>query len=183
MDQFKLFSNNKLSRNFTMKDEGKSEFFHTSSYAKEESGDNIGVAGASAQSFELRQQIEKQRKLVKGYNNSRIIGNIYAQKRASTMTPRTEGGTGSLYGGNVRSSFGKSEGNGPDHSGYGRREGSKPEHSNFGRVGGEFSNTDAKAKDFSGVAGRAGRVYGSGGSSGPKSMPAAKPRPVKLPWK
>ena len=167
MDQFKLFSNNKLSRNFTMKDEGKSEFFHTSSYAKEENGDNIGVAGASAQSFELRQQIEKQRKLVKGYNNSRIIGNIYAQKRASTMTPRTEGGTGSLYGGNVRSSFGKSEGNGP-HSGYGRREGGKPEHSNFGRVGGEFS---------------AGRVYGAGSSSGPKSMPAAKPRPVKLPWK
>ena len=80
-------------------------------------------------------------------------------------------------------SFGKSEGNGPDRSGYGRRDGSKPEHSNFGRIGGEFSNTDAKAKDFSGVAGRAGRVYGSGGSSGPKSMPAAKPRPVKLPWK
>ena len=55
----------------------KEDLFHTSGYGKAQSGTNIG--SASAESFAARLAIDKNRKIVKGYEHSNIMGrNIVA---------------------------------------------------------------------------------------------------------
>ena len=48
------------------------DVLHSSAYAGAQNGESFGAA--SAESFRQRQSIEEQRKFVRGYRNSRIIG-------------------------------------------------------------------------------------------------------------
>lgn len=60
----------KLVTDYAIKHEDKSEFLHSSGYAKAQSGENFGAA--STASFEARKALNEQRKYVQGYKNSQI---------------------------------------------------------------------------------------------------------------
>ena len=116
-------SDNKLVREFAMKNDKKDEFFHSTSYASAQNEGNIGVASTGLTMAE-RQAIEEKRKFVKKYNNSKIFESTFGLRHAKKYTPRTEGGQNALFdarshnrenvvgdaNGNVRQSFGRSTG-------------------------------------------------------------------------
>lgn len=56
--------------------EQKGDIFHSSAYGKAQNAKAIGVA--SAESFKERMKVEKNRKIVQGYNDSRIVNGAYA---------------------------------------------------------------------------------------------------------
>ena len=70
-----------------MRVKDKSEVFHSSGYAKAQSGANFGAA--SNESFSARKTIDENRKFVRKYNNARIMNNTYAFERAKRYIPRT----------------------------------------------------------------------------------------------
>lgn len=114
---------NKLAREFAMKNDKKDEFFHSSSYGSAQNAGNIGTASVSM-TMEERKAIEAKRKFVQKYNNSKIFESTLGLRHAKKFTPRTEGGTNALFDsnaertavrtntsgdaeGNIRTSFGR----------------------------------------------------------------------------
>ncbi|MDO4759263.1 MAG: hypothetical protein Q4A30_00550 [Candidatus Saccharibacteria bacterium] len=89
---------NRLARKFTMKDETREEIFHSSGYARAQSGGAMGAAG-DGMTLELRKQIDERRKYIKKYNNARIMQGAYGVERAKTYVPRTRGGWGNVVEG------------------------------------------------------------------------------------
>ena len=87
---------------YGMKGTKKADFLHSSGYAKEQSGDNIG--SASTATFATRNAIEEQRKFVQEYRNAKILQGIRGYEKAKSYVPRVEKtagvarGRGSLQG-------------------------------------------------------------------------------------
>ena len=117
---------NKLVREFAMKNDKKEEFFHSSSYGTAQNAGNIGTASVGM-TMEERKAIEAKRKFVQKYNNSKIFESTLGLRHAKKFTPRTEGGQNALFDsnaehfagrtntsgdaeGNVRTSFGRTSG-------------------------------------------------------------------------
>lgn len=71
----------------------KSKVFHSSGYARSQSGASFGVA--SSESFAERRTVDENRKFVQKYNNSRITNRAYGVERARTYIPRTGTTSGS----------------------------------------------------------------------------------------
>ena len=114
---------NKLVREFAMKNDKKDEFFHSSSYGSAQNSGNIGTASVGM-TMEERKAIEEKRKFVQKYNNSKIFESTLGLRHAKKFTPRTEGGANALFdstaertGTRVNTS-GDAEGN--VRTGYGR---------------------------------------------------------------
>lgn len=61
------------------------DVIHSSGYARSQNAGNFG--SVSSETFSQRQAIQEQRKFVRGYNNSRIIGGGAGVQRAKTYTP------------------------------------------------------------------------------------------------
>lgn len=61
------------------------DVMHSSGYAGAQNAGNFGAA--STESFAQRRSVEEQRKFVRGYRNSRIIGGATNGVRAKTYTP------------------------------------------------------------------------------------------------
>ena len=61
------------------------DVMHTSGYARVQNAGSFG--SASTESFTDRRSIEEQRKFVRGYHNSKIIGGAVGAPRAKTYTP------------------------------------------------------------------------------------------------
>lgn len=55
--------------------EQKENIFHSSAYGKAQNAGAIGAA--STESFEERMKVEQNRKIVQGYNDSRIVNGVY----------------------------------------------------------------------------------------------------------
>jgi hypothetical protein len=119
-------NDNKLVREFAMKNDQKDEFFHSSSYGTAQNAGNIGTA-STGMTMDERQAIEEKRKFVQKYNNSKIFESTYGLRHAKKYIPRTEGGENALFDmtaertsnrtnvsgdadGNVRTGFGRSAG-------------------------------------------------------------------------
>ena len=117
---------NKLVREFAMRNDKKDEFFHSSSYGSAQNEGNIGTASVGM-TMEERKAIEEKRKYVQKYNNSKIFESTLGLRHAKKFTPRTEGGANALFNanaertgsrvntsggaeGNVRQSYGRSTG-------------------------------------------------------------------------
>lgn len=117
-------NDNKLVREFAMKNDKKSEIFHSNTYALAQNGNNIGTASTGMTMAE-RKAIEEKRKFVQKYNNSKIFESTFGLRHAKKFVPRTEGGKNALFDsssvertsnrtntagdadGNVRTSFGR----------------------------------------------------------------------------
>lgn len=66
--------------------EKKENIFHSSEYGKAQSADKIGAA--SSETFSERMKTEKNRQIVRGYNDSRVVTGAYANgPRAKKYTP------------------------------------------------------------------------------------------------
>ena len=82
-------------KKFVFKD-NKEDYFHSSGYAKSQAGTNMGAS--STESFEKRQKIDLKRKLVRRYDDSRVVNDLGRERAkvgASTrgeMKKRKEGG-------------------------------------------------------------------------------------------
>ena len=74
-----------LALKYLRKRSNKADFLHTSSFGKAQSGSGIGAA--SSQSFNTRMAINQNRRVVRGYGDSRIVtGTRYTNSRAKTYT-------------------------------------------------------------------------------------------------
>ena len=73
--------------NRVMRIKDKSEVFHSSGYARAQSGQNFGAAGSD--DFHSRQSVDNARKFVRSYNNARIINDAHAFDRVRSYIPRT----------------------------------------------------------------------------------------------
>lgn len=116
---------NKLVREFTLKNDKKDEYFHSTTYASAQNGGNIGTSSTGL-TMDERKAIEEKRKFVKKYNNSKIFESTYSLRHAKKYVPRTEGGENALFdsragrtnesgdaSGNVKQYYGRSAGSGP----------------------------------------------------------------------
>jgi hypothetical protein len=66
--------------------ERKEDIFHSSEYGKAQSAGVIGTA--STESFNERMKVEKNRQIVRGYNDSRVVTGAYTNgPRAKKYTP------------------------------------------------------------------------------------------------
>ena len=81
----------------------KEDIFHSSGYAKAQSGASLGAA--SSESFQVRVNINQNRQRVRGYNDSRIMTETRNRDmRAKTFTPPegdAAGGGATGLGGNA----------------------------------------------------------------------------------
>ncbi len=113
-------NDNKLVREFAMKNDKKDEFFHSSSYGSAQNEGNIGTASTGLTMAE-RDAIESKRKFVQKYNESSLVGEIFslrhaksynpdATEAASAQIPHNRENTEGDASGNVRTSFGRSTG-------------------------------------------------------------------------
>jgi len=64
------------------------DVMHTSAHAEAQNAGGFG--SAAGESFAQRRSVEEQRKFVRGYNNSKIIGGATVPERAKTYTPPTK---------------------------------------------------------------------------------------------
>ena len=117
---------NKLVREFAMKNDKKDEFFHSSAYGTAQNAGNIGSASTGMTMAE-RKRIEERRKFVQKYNTSALFEETLnvrhankvatadsAQPVEETFEVRThnrENVVGDANG-NVRTSYGRTPGNG-----------------------------------------------------------------------
>jgi hypothetical protein len=76
----------KLVRSFAMKDDKKEDFFHSSSYATAQNGQNIGTASVGL-TMEERKAIEEKRKFVQNYNESNLVGKTYSLRHSKQYVP------------------------------------------------------------------------------------------------
>ena len=66
--------------------EHNTDIFHSSTYGKAQNGGSMGVA--STESFEARKKIEENRKIIKGYGNSSVMGQTIGNgPKTKTYTP------------------------------------------------------------------------------------------------
>lgn len=66
--------------------EKKEDIFHSSEYGKAQSAETIGTT--SSETFSERMKTEKNRQIVRGYNDSRVATSMYANgPRAKKYTP------------------------------------------------------------------------------------------------
>ncbi|MBR0467841.1 hypothetical protein IJJ53_02970 [Candidatus Saccharibacteria bacterium] len=66
--------------------EKKEDIFHSSEYGKAQSAGVVGTA--STESFNERMKVEKNRQIVRGYNDSRVVTGAYTNgPRAKKYTP------------------------------------------------------------------------------------------------
>lgn len=71
--------------------EKKENIFHSSAYGKAQSAGALGTT--SAESFEERMKVEKNRQIIQGYNDSRIVNGAYSYgPRAKKYVPPEERG-------------------------------------------------------------------------------------------
>ena len=73
--------------------ERKEDIFHSSAYGKAQNGEAIGAA--STEGFNDRMKIDRNRQIVKGYNDSRVVNGAYANgPKAKKYVPPEEKPTG-----------------------------------------------------------------------------------------
>ena len=71
--------------------EKKEDIFHSSAYGKAQNGEAIGAA--SVEGFNERLKIDRNRQIVKGYNDSRVVNGAYANgPKAKKYVPPEEKG-------------------------------------------------------------------------------------------
>lgn len=71
---------------YVMKDENKSEVFHSSAYGQAQNGSSMGAA--STESFEARRNQDQNRQFVKNFNSSKIAGSAFSPAaRPATVKP------------------------------------------------------------------------------------------------
>ena len=71
---------------YVMKDENKSEVFHSSAYGQAQNGEGLG--SASTESFEARRSQDQNRQFIQGYNNSKVMGSAFSPAaRPATVKP------------------------------------------------------------------------------------------------
>ena len=68
-----------------MKNDQKEDIFHSSGYAKAQSGDSFGAA--SSITFDARKRLNDNREHIQGYDKSQIINESHPVARAKTYTP------------------------------------------------------------------------------------------------
>lgn len=61
---------------YVMKDENKSEVFHSSAYGQAQNGESLG--SASTESFETRRNQDQNRQFIQGYNSSKVMGSAFS---------------------------------------------------------------------------------------------------------
>lgn len=77
--------------------EQKENIFHSSAYGKAQNGEAIGAA--STEGFNDRMKIDRNRQIVKGYNDSRVVNGAYANgPRAKKYMPPEEKGKKEISG-------------------------------------------------------------------------------------
>ena len=121
-------SNNKILRDYVMKDDKKSEIFHSSGYAEAQSGENIGAASTGLSMAE-RKALEEKRQFVAKYNNSGMFSETFSNRKAKKFDPNVNRTGSNSYNnrddrsdrvrsdvigdanGNIRTGYGRSEGN------------------------------------------------------------------------
>ena len=150
-------ADDKIVREYAMKNDKKSEIFHSSGIAAAGSGENIG-AGAEALEFAKRQALDGQRQMVGKYRDAQLGQSMNTAMRAKAFT------------GDTRRGFGRKEGSGPEHQGYGRSE--SPATRGYGRTEGNGTR--------GGYGRTSGGSVGAGGSGGLSTPPARKNSGVSL---
>ena len=144
-------ANDKVVREYAMKNDKKSEIFHSSGIAAAGSGENIG-AGVEAMK---RQAIASSERMVGAYRDAAL-----GQMSNPSMRAKA-------FSGDTRRGFGRKEGSGPERQGYGRSEG--PIKRGYGRSEGTGSRE--------GYGRTAGGSIGAGGSGGLNSTPPTRRNP------
>ena len=77
--------------------EKKEDIFHSSAYGKAQNGEAIGAA--SVEGFDERLKIDRNRQIVKGYNDSRVVNGVYANgPKAKKYVPLEEKGKKEIGG-------------------------------------------------------------------------------------
>ena len=79
-------NNNKIARNFTIKEDQRDDFFHSSGYGAAQNSGNIGTASTGLTMSE-RKNIEEKRQFVKKYNNSQIFGSTLNLRHSKPYVP------------------------------------------------------------------------------------------------
>ena len=83
---------------YVMKNDKKEDIFHTSAYGKAQSGSGIGAA--SVQSYNQRMAIQRNRQVVRGYEDAGIVNQARSKgPRAKTYTPPKDTGLRKAGGG------------------------------------------------------------------------------------
>ena len=133
-------SSNKILRDYVMKDDKKSEIFHSSGYAEAQSGEKIGTA-SSGLSMAKRKALEEKRQFVQKYNNSGMLSESFSNRKMTKRFNPEVNKTGSNSfnnsvgirndvsgdaAGNTRISFGRSDGNSPEVKKLGGTDGYTP---------------------------------------------------------
>ena len=71
---------------YVMKDEDKSEIFHSSAYGQAQNGASMGAA--SSASFESRRNQDQARRFVRGYSDSQVANSAFSPvSRPATVSP------------------------------------------------------------------------------------------------
>ena len=71
---------------YVMKDENKSEVFHSSAYGQAQNGGSMGAA--STESFEARRNQDQNRQFIKNFNSSKLAGSAFSPvSRPATVKP------------------------------------------------------------------------------------------------
>lgn len=98
-----------LARSFSVRDEDRDDFFHSSGYAETQNEGRIGAA-SRGMTVEERQELSENRKFVRGYENASLAAQVAsARERNISMFERgrgaENGGNGSSVGGNSAGSI------------------------------------------------------------------------------
>lgn len=117
-------SNDKILRDYVMKNDKKSEIFHSSGYAEAQNGSSIGTASTGLSMAE-RKALEKKRQFVAKYNTSEMLSETFSNRKMAKKFDPNVNKTGSSSfnnssagihsntdgdaSGNVRTSYGRSE--------------------------------------------------------------------------
>ncbi len=73
---------------YVMKDENKSEVFHSSAYGQAQNGESLGAA--STESFEARRSQDHNRQYIRSYNDSGVMGSAFSPvARPAAVKPAT----------------------------------------------------------------------------------------------
>ena len=74
--------------------EKKEDIFHSSAYGKAQNGSNMGAA--SSESFADRRKMERNRQVIRGYNDARVVSQAVASSgtRAKVYEPPVDVGGG-----------------------------------------------------------------------------------------
>lgn len=145
-------ANDKIVRDYAMKNDKKSEIFHSSGIAAAGSGEQIGAGAEGVADLATRQALEAQRQFAGRYRETSLGQSLNPTRKAK------------VYRGEIKRNFGRKEGAGPEHQGYGRSE--APAKHGYGRSEGSVNR---------GGYGRvSGGSVGAGGSGGLNSTPPAR---------